>query len=150
MLLAEPFHASLRKKERESNPDGSASLRPRCTSADVGEFQVTAEELAKFSVTKRKRRGILSFWREELPAIDLPWGVFGENLTTEGLLEETLNIGDRLRVGSSEFVVTQPRMPCFKLGIRFNRPDIVKRFLQSGPSSSSRSLRKGKLQLATR
>jgi MOSC domain-containing protein YiiM len=61
-------------------------------------------------------------------------GVFGENLTTEGLLEETLNIGDRLRVGSSEFVVTQPRMPCFKLGIRFNRPDIVKRFLQSGRS----------------
>jgi MOSC domain-containing protein YiiM len=74
------------------------------------------------------------FWRRELPGMDLPWGVFGENLTTEGLLEETLHIGDRLRVGSSEFVVTQPRMPCFKLGIRFNRPDIVKRFLQSGRS----------------
>ena len=55
-------------------------------------------------------------------------------LTTEGLLEETLHIGDRLQVGSSEFVVTQPRMPCFKLGIRFNRPDMVKRFLQSGRS----------------
>jgi len=72
------------------------------------------------------------FWRRELPGMDLPWGVFGENLTTEGLLEETLHIGDRLRVGSSEFVVTQPRMPCFKLGIRFNRSDLVKRFLQSG------------------
>jgi MOSC domain-containing protein YiiM len=73
-----------------------------------------------------------SFWREELPGIDLPRGVFGENFTTEGLLEETVHIGDRFRVSSAEFVVTQPRMPCFKLGIRFDRPDIVKRFLQSG------------------
>jgi len=71
-------------------------------------------------------------WREELPGIDLPRGVFGENFTTEGLLEETVHIGDRLRIGSAHFVVTQPRMPCFKLGIRFNRPDIVKRFLHSG------------------
>jgi len=74
------------------------------------------------------------FWHRELLGIDLSWGAFGENFTTEGLLEETLHIGDRLRVGSSEFLVTQPRMPCFKLGIRFNRPDMVKRFLQSGRS----------------
>jgi MOSC domain-containing protein YiiM len=73
-----------------------------------------------------------SFWRQELPDIDLPWGAFGENFTTAGLVEETVHIGDRFRLGSAEFVVTQPRMPCFKLGIRFNRPDIVKRFLQSG------------------
>src|SRR5213596_60662 len=73
-----------------------------------------------------------AYWRGELPGMDLPWGIFGENLTREGLLEETLHIGDRLRVGSSEFLVTQPRMPCFKLGIRFGRPDIVKRFLRSG------------------
>jgi len=64
--------------------------------------------------------------------VNLPWGIFGETFTKEGLLEETLHIGDRLRVGSAEFVVTQPRMPCFKLGIRFNRSDMVKRFLQSG------------------
>jgi MOSC domain-containing protein YiiM len=74
------------------------------------------------------------FWRQELPGIDLPSGAFGENFTTKGLLEETVRIGDHLRVGSAEFVITQPRMPCFKLGIRFNRPDIVKRFLQSGRS----------------
>jgi MOSC domain-containing protein YiiM len=73
-----------------------------------------------------------AFWRKELPDMDLPWGVFGENFTTMGLLEETLHVGDRLRVGSAEFVVTRPRMPCFKLGIRFNRSDMVKRFLQSG------------------
>jgi len=72
------------------------------------------------------------FWRQELPKMELPWGVFGENLTTEGLLESNVGIGDRFRVGSSEFVVTQPRLPCFKLGIRFGRPDILKRFLQSG------------------
>ena len=72
------------------------------------------------------------FWRRELPHSDLPWGVFGENLTTEGLLEADIWIGDRFRVGSAEFVATQPRMPCYKLGIRFGRPDIVKRFLQAG------------------
>ena len=64
-------------------------------------------------------------WRE------IPRGVFGENLTTEGLLED-VRIGDRFGIGSAEFVVTQPRLPCFKLGIRFGRPDILKRMLQSG------------------
>jgi MOSC domain-containing protein YiiM len=72
------------------------------------------------------------FWRSELPGMDLAWGVFGENFTIEGLLEEAIYIGNRFRIGSAEFVVTQPRMPCFKLGIRFNRPDMVKRFLESG------------------
>ena len=71
------------------------------------------------------------FWHGELPDMELPWGVFGENFTTEGLLENT-RVGDRFQIGSAEFVVTQPRMPCYKLGIRFNRPDMVKRFLESG------------------
>ncbi len=71
------------------------------------------------------------FWRGELPGVDLPFGAFGENLTSEGLLEDEVEIGDRLRIGTAEFIVTQPRMPCFKLGIRFERPDLVKRFLQS-------------------
>jgi len=73
-----------------------------------------------------------AFWSTELPGMDLPCGVFGENFTTAGLLEESLHIGDRLRISSAEFVVTQPRMPCFKLGIRFNRSVLVERFLQSG------------------
>jgi MOSC domain-containing protein YiiM len=72
-----------------------------------------------------------AYWRAELPDVDFPWGAFGENLTTEGVLEADLRIGDRLRIGSAEFAVTQPRMPCFKLGIRFDRPDMVKRFLNS-------------------
>ena len=73
-----------------------------------------------------------AYWRAELPGADLPWGAFGENFTTEGVLESAVHIGDRLRAGSAEFVVTQPRMPCFKLGIRFGRPDMVKRFQRSG------------------
>ncbi|HKB62363.1 MAG TPA: MOSC domain-containing protein [Burkholderiales bacterium] len=73
-----------------------------------------------------------AFWRAELPGADLPWGAFGENLTTEGLMEDGVHIGDRFRIGSAELAVTQPRMPCFKLGIRFGRPDMVKRFLRSG------------------
>ena len=71
------------------------------------------------------------FWRDELPVAELSWGAFGENFTTEGLLEDDVSIGDRFRIGKAELVVTQPRMPCFKLAIRFGRPDIVKRFLKS-------------------
>ncbi len=73
-----------------------------------------------------------AYWRNDLPEMELPWGMFGENLTTEGLVEEAVNIGDRLRVGTVEVVVTQPRMPCQKLAIKFDRPDIIKRFLASG------------------
>ena len=71
------------------------------------------------------------FWKRELPDMDLPLGVFGENFTTEGMLESEIHIGDRFRIGSAELMVTQPRMPCYKLGIRFNRTDILKRFLAS-------------------
>ena len=71
------------------------------------------------------------YWRTELPGIDLPWGMFGENLTTEGLLEEVVYIGDKFRIGEAEVIVTEPRMPCYKLGIKFGRADIIKRFLAS-------------------
>jgi len=73
-----------------------------------------------------------AYWRRELPEMTLPWGMFGENLTTEGLLEDAVNIGDRFRVGSAGVMVTEPRLPCYKLGIRFGRSDIIKRFLASG------------------
>lgn len=75
-----------------------------------------------------------TYWREELPGAELPWGAFGENLTVEGLLEVEVYIGDRLKIGSAEFTVTQPRIPCFKLAIRYGRTDIVQRFLESGRS----------------
>jgi MOSC domain-containing protein YiiM len=73
-----------------------------------------------------------AFWQEQL-GVELPHGAFGENLTVEGLpLEEAVGVGDRLRIGAAELVVTQPRLPCYKLGLRFGREDMVKRFLVSG------------------
>jgi MOSC domain-containing protein YiiM len=74
------------------------------------------------------------YWRQELPDVPLPWGIFGENLTTNGLRESSVHVGDQFSIGSAEFVVTQPRMPCYKLGIRFQSDDMVKRFLASGRS----------------
>jgi MOSC domain-containing protein YiiM len=71
------------------------------------------------------------YWRKQLPGVELPWGSFGENLTTSGLLESTVCIGDRFTIGTSEVVVTQPRLPCFKLNLKFERDDMVKRFLAS-------------------
>jgi MOSC domain-containing protein YiiM len=71
------------------------------------------------------------YWKHELPEMKLPWGMFGENFTTVGLFESELNIGDKFRVGSAVVMVTEPRMPCYKLGIKFHRSDIVKRFLAS-------------------
>lgn len=74
------------------------------------------------------------YWRQELPGVSFPWGKFGENLTTEGLQEDALSIGDRVRAGSAILMVTQPRMPCYKLALRFERDDMIKRFLKSGRS----------------
>ncbi len=70
-------------------------------------------------------------WRDELTGTDLEWAAFGENLTTEGLSED-VRIGDRFRIGTAEFVVTQPRMPCYKLGIRLGRSDVLRRMLRTG------------------
>jgi MOSC domain-containing protein YiiM len=75
-----------------------------------------------------------AYWRQKLQGVELGWGEFGENLTTEGLFEGEVYVGDRIRIGTAEFRVTQPRQPCFKLGIRFGREDMVKRFAASGRS----------------
>jgi MOSC domain-containing protein YiiM len=74
------------------------------------------------------------YWRKELPGVDLPWGAFGENFTTEGLMEDELHIGDRFRIGSSIVMVRQPRMPCYKLAAKFQSDDMIERFLLSGRS----------------
>jgi MOSC domain-containing protein YiiM len=74
------------------------------------------------------------YWKQELPGRDLPLAIFGENFTTEGLLEDSVHLGDQFSIGSAEVVVTQPRLPCYKLGIRFQADDMVKRFLASGRS----------------
>ena len=83
------------------------------------------------------------FWRRELDGIELPWGLtweteltpswglFGENLTVEGLLETGAAVGDRLRIGSALFAITKPRLPCFKLALKFGRKDMIERFWES-------------------
>ena len=71
------------------------------------------------------------YWKVELPGHALPMGAFGENFTTEGLTEDFVHIGDQLSLGSAEVVVSQPRLPCYKLGIRFKLDDMAKRFLAS-------------------
>jgi MOSC domain-containing protein YiiM len=74
------------------------------------------------------------YWRRELPGAQLPWGAFGENFTTQGLSEDDLNIGDRFHIGPAIVMVRQPRMPCYKLAAKFQRDDMIERFLVSGRS----------------
>lgn len=71
------------------------------------------------------------FWKHELPGAELPWGSFGENFTVTGLDEDNTCVGDEFRVGTAKVVVTEPRMPCVKLAIRFDRSDMLKRLLKS-------------------
>jgi MOSC domain-containing protein YiiM len=75
-----------------------------------------------------------AYWRAELPGQPLDWGAFGENFTTEGLLETQVSIGDRYRVGSAVVMIRTPRLPCFKLAAKFQRDDMIERFLHSGRS----------------
>src|SRR6202049_5090541 len=72
------------------------------------------------------------YWKRELPGRELPTAIFGENFTTYGLLEDSVHLGDQFSVGAAEVVVTQPRLPCYKLGVRFQSNDMIKRFLASG------------------
>jgi MOSC domain-containing protein YiiM len=114
---------------------------PRTGRLRVSTLNVDGDEQSDLSVHGGTYKAVYcypsehyEFWRRELPDADLPWGVFGENLTTEGLLETDVRIGDLLEIGSAQFLVTQPRQPCFKLGIRFGRGDMVRRFVASGRS----------------
>jgi MOSC domain-containing protein YiiM len=71
-------------------------------------------------------------WSRERPEHEFGPATFGENLTAEGLVDGEVSVGDRFRVGSAELVVTQPRLPCFKLGIRMGRDEFVTEFLERG------------------
>ena len=105
----------------------------------VSSLNLEGDQQSDLSVHGGKEKAVYAYprehyeyWRRDLPATDLAWSAFGANFTTDGLLEPDVRIGDRIRVGSAEFLVTQPRMPCFKLGVRFGNDDMVKRFLRSG------------------
>lgn len=104
-------------------------------------FNLDGDEQADLSVHGGREKAIYaypaehySYWRELFPDMDLPWAMFGENLTTMGLSEDTVMIGDQFLIGTTRVMVTQPRLPCYKLGIRFGRDDVVKLFLESGRS----------------
>lgn len=105
----------------------------------VSQLNVEGDKQSDLSVHGGRDKAVYAYpsehyadWRKELPDADLAWGAFGENLTTEGLSEDRVAVGDRIRCGSVAFVVTQPRLPCFKLGIRFRRVDVIKRFMRTG------------------
>jgi MOSC domain-containing protein YiiM len=87
------------------------------------------------------------YWRKQFPHTDLVWGMFGENFTTEGLFEDAVNVGDQFQIGSAKLVATQPRMPCYKLGVRFGRMDVIRRFMASGrPGIYFKVLTEGEVQ----
>ena len=73
-----------------------------------------------------------SYWQSLYPKLKMPWGMFGENLTVEGLHEAKVNIGDIFKIGEAVVQATQPRQPCFKLEFRFNDREIVRKFVESG------------------
>lgn len=105
----------------------------------VGRLNLEGDEQADLTVHGGEDKAVYAYpteqyayWRNELPDRDWTWGNFGENLTTEGFDEDSLCIGDRLKIGTAIFEVTQPRMPCFKLGIRLDDASMIKRFYKSG------------------
>ncbi|MGH3137111.1 MAG: MOSC domain-containing protein [Gaiellaceae bacterium] len=113
---------------------------PVAGSVTVRALNLEGDEQSDLSVHGGPNKAVYAYhadhydlWRRELPDAELGWGSFGENLTVAGLPpEDVIFVGDRLRAGSALFAVTQPRLPCFKLSIRFGRADMVKRFLASG------------------
>src|SRR5215470_14525560 len=114
---------------------------PVAGSVAIRELNLAGDQQADLTVHGGSEKAVYAYpaehyeyWRKQLPDVSLSWGAFGENLTTDALWEDTLCIGDLLRVGSAVLQVTQPRMPCYKLEIRFNRDDMIKRFLMSGRS----------------
>jgi MOSC domain-containing protein YiiM len=83
-----------------------------------------------------------AWWARELDGRELPFGIFGENLTTEGLDERSVHVGDQFSVGTAHLVITQPRLPCYKLGIRFQSDPMVNHFLASGRSGFYAAVRR--------
>jgi MOSC domain-containing protein YiiM len=118
-IFKEPVHSRVAMRKLNLDGDGQADL-----SVHGGEYKaVYCYSLAHYD-----------YWKKELPPRELPMGIFGENLTLDSFLEGSVHVGDQFSVGSAEVVVTQPRLPCYKLGIRFGADDMVKRFLVSGRS----------------
>ncbi len=111
---------------------------PVAGSVAVNKLNLAGDRQADLSVHGGRDKAVYCYpaqhhryWAAELPGVDLPYGMFGENLTTEGLDETSVHIGDQFRIGSAVLQVTQPRTPCYKLGIKFGRSDMVEKFWSS-------------------
>ena len=116
-IFKEPVHRRISLRKLNLDGDGQADL-----SVHGGAYKaVYCYPLAHYD-----------YWKRELPNRELPMGIFGENFTLDGSSEESVHLGDQFSVGSAEVVVTQPRLPCYKLGIRFESDDMVRRFFVSG------------------
>ena len=114
---------------------------PVAGSVAVNKLNLAGDRQADLSVHGGRDKAVYCYpaehyryWAAELPGVDLPYGMFGENLTTEGLDETSVHIGDQFRIGSAVLQVSQPRTPCYKLGIKFGRSDMVEKFWSSGHS----------------
>lgn len=128
--------------------------KPVSGDVKVGRLNLAGDQQADLTVHGGVDKAVYSYpsehypyWVEKYPKMEITWGSFGENFTTEGLLEDEVHIGDRLLVGSAEFAVTQPRFPCYKLGLRFGTQAILKTFLDSEKSGYYlKVLREGKVK----
>ena len=97
--------------------DGRVSIR---------KLKLTGDQQADLTVHGGAAKAVYAYpaehyeyWRKKLPEVSFSWGKFGENLTTAGLTEVALCIGDRLRIGTAVLMVTQPRMPLLQIGSTF-------------------------------
>jgi ferredoxin-NADP reductase/MOSC domain-containing protein YiiM len=105
----------------------------------IGHLNVDRDRQADLTVHGGWQKAVYAYsaqaynaWRAARPDLDLPYGAFGENLTIGGLDERDVFVGDRLRIGGVELVVTEPRLPCFKLGIRLGSDEIPAEFFARG------------------
>lgn len=130
------------KPEQVTAPDGvvltAIFKRPVNATVEVTQRNIAGDRQADLRVHGGADKAVYAYpfehyavWRDELDRRDFEFGQFGENLTTEGLLEDDVRIGDQYRIGTCLLEVSQPRFPCFKLGIRMNDRAFVKRFFQS-------------------
>lgn len=116
----------------------TAIFKPPIEAALIGALGLEGDEQADLAAHGGPDKAVYAYsaehypwWRERLPGVDLPFGAFGENLTLAGFDEEDACLGDEYRAGTARLLALQPRLPCFKLGLRFNDPGMVKRFAQS-------------------
>jgi MOSC domain-containing protein YiiM len=112
---------------------------PVVGSVRLGPLNLEGDRQADLSVHGGPHKAVYAYpsehydyWRAKISDLELPWGMFGENFTTSGLWETSTSIGDQLRIGSAVVMVTQPRMPCYKLAVKFGRDDIIQQFLDAG------------------